>query len=54
MKNANDQNFFNFVEGLDKGLYGIIIFKNYDLIESNEYIYLFVQACPNFWQVLYS
>ena len=24
MKNANDQHFFNFVEGLDKGLYGTI------------------------------
>ena len=29
MKNANEQNFFNFVEGFDKGLYGILL-KNYN------------------------
>ena len=32
MKNANNQHFFNFVGGLDKGLYGILIKKIHSII----------------------
>ena len=41
MKNANDQNFFNFMGGLDKGLYGNIdiSFQNYHNFDKHQAIY---------------